>query len=204
MRSDGLTIDAIAQAFGNVTTSFAPNELAYLALTSKAELPLRDRLAWSLHTTLWPEYIVAREWRRTDLAVLHRGPPAEPVMLLEAKAMYSFNGCTEGGRAKYQAYLRSDHAKALQLAGPNTSVFLLLLATHAEGSPDPSLREIIKYSSGIVGAARRHAGTHGVRTICSNRMTPIMEALGRTIRGSLPAGQSFDLDVTIDYWLVQP
>lgn len=30
--------------------SFAPDELAYLALTSKIERPWQDRLAWSLHS----------------------------------------------------------------------------------------------------------------------------------------------------------
>ncbi len=204
MSSDGLSIDAVARTFGDVTTSFAPNELAYLALTSKVELPLRDRLAWSLHTSLWPEYVVAREWRRTDLAVLHRDSPAAPVMLLEAKAMYSFDGCTERGCAQYEAYVRSDQAKASALAGCNTSVFLLLLATHPEGAPDPSVRDIIKYSSGITRAKRHFPEPDEVREVCLDRMTPIMEALGRTVRGSLHAGRSFNLEVTIDYWLVQP
>ena len=73
--------------------SFAAGELAYLALTSKVELPIRDRLAWCLHTSL-PNRVVAREWKRCDLAVLdddgvkplsrnedlwfHSGCPASP------------------------------------------------------------------------------------------------------------------------------
>jgi len=36
----------LLDALGRVT--FEPNELAYLALTSKPELPIRDRLAWQL------------------------------------------------------------------------------------------------------------------------------------------------------------
>lgn len=56
---DGLTAAA---------ASFDPGELPYLALTSKAEHVVRDRLAWALSTG---GYRVAREWRaRGDLAVL--------------------------------------------------------------------------------------------------------------------------------------
>jgi hypothetical protein len=105
-----------------------------LALTSKIEHPIRDRLAWAMNTELWPAYLCAREWRRTDLAVLDR--QASPVVLLEAKAMYSFDGCTEAGFAEYLEYLCSDRAKASTLAEPDTTVLLLLLATHPEGAID--------------------------------------------------------------------
>jgi hypothetical protein len=60
MTVDEITTDALVRALEASVRSFAPNELAYLALTSKVELPIRDRLAWSLHTAL-PGKIVARE-----------------------------------------------------------------------------------------------------------------------------------------------
>jgi hypothetical protein len=204
MPNRSLTIDTVKRCFENAATSFAPNELAYLALTSKVELPLRDRLAWSLHTELWPDHVVAREWRRTDLAVVDRGLPPAPVVLLEAKAMYSFDGCTERGWAQYEGYLRADHAKASALAAPDTSIYLLLLATHPEGTFDADLREVVKYSSGIGGAARRFPEPGAVRSACSARVTPALQAYGHTVSGSLAAGTCFDLDVTIDYWVVQP
>ena len=177
MTSGRPTIDTIARTLENVAESFAPNELAYLALTSKIEHPIRDRLAWAMHTELWPEYLSAREWRRTDLAVLDR--QASPVVLLEAKAMYSFDGCTEAGFSQYLGYLRSDRAKASTLAEPETTVLLLLLATHPEGAIDARLNGVVKYRSGITAAAQRRPDPHAVRTTCMNRVTPIMESLGR-------------------------
>ena len=72
--------------------------LAYLAITSKPELPVRDRVAWYFH---WkhPDLIAAREYyikseknpesrKRVDLALLNEmaeGP--SPVVLMEFKAM---------------------------------------------------------------------------------------------------------------------
>lgn len=70
----------------------AADELAFLALTSKIELPIRDRLAYTLFRRL-PELLVTREWRPVDLAVL--SPDGKtPVLLLEAKALYTFNFVT--------------------------------------------------------------------------------------------------------------
>ncbi|UYY81973.1 hypothetical protein OIT41_02535 [Arthrobacter sp. YA7-1] len=43
-----ITAVYLAQVLETAASSFAPGELAYLALTSRVELPLRDRLAWSL------------------------------------------------------------------------------------------------------------------------------------------------------------
>ena len=77
--------------------SFAPGELAYLALTSKIERPLQDRLAWLLHTRL-PDLVVSREWRATDIAILSAGAES-PLVLLEAKAMYSFDVAWNTARA---------------------------------------------------------------------------------------------------------
>src|SRR3954447_11031963 len=68
---------------------FERDELAFLALTSKIELPIRDRLAYSLYQRL-DECLVAREWKRVDLAVLSDDGKT-PVMLLEAKALFTFD-----------------------------------------------------------------------------------------------------------------
>ena len=48
----GPTKDVLLQGLEDAGTSFEPGELAYLALTSKVELPVRDRFAWELHRRL--------------------------------------------------------------------------------------------------------------------------------------------------------
>ena len=70
---------------------FEEDEVAFLALTSTIEGPVRDRLAYRLHKRLGSSWLVAREWRKDDIAVLSRGDRAVPIMLLEAKALYTFD-----------------------------------------------------------------------------------------------------------------
>ncbi|MFE5011829.1 hypothetical protein ACFRJ3_45880 [Streptomyces sp. NPDC056696] len=47
-----ITADLLEKALLAAADSCAPGELAYLALTSKPELAIRDRLAWVLHRRL--------------------------------------------------------------------------------------------------------------------------------------------------------
>lgn len=133
-------------------THFSTNELAYLALTSKIELPFRDRLAFRLHKDLaaHPEIVVSREWKRIDLAVL-RGP--HPEMLLELKAMYSFDMQGKTAPIDYPKLIRSDVDKLRRISASYRSeppvIFTLLLATHPHSAPPASLDRVIKYASAI-------------------------------------------------------
>lgn len=63
-----------------------PDDLAYLAVTGKIELPIRDALgAWM--TKKFPELTVAREYKRRDLVLLRDGTP---ITVIEGKLWISF------------------------------------------------------------------------------------------------------------------
>jgi hypothetical protein len=63
-----------------------PNDLAYLAVTGKIELPIRDWLG-AFITREYPELTAAREFRRRDLAILQNGVP---LAVIEGKLWISF------------------------------------------------------------------------------------------------------------------
>ena len=156
MRESLTVADAMATTLSEVGSSFEANELAYLALTSKVELPIRDRLAWHLQFALGDEYVVSREWRRADIAVLRQNAP---LVQVEAKAMYAFDLLSAKSRAKYLAKLTSDGHKMASLA-PSCDAYLLALVTHVDGSIATHLRQhVVKYSSGIRGALSRQGST---------------------------------------------
>jgi hypothetical protein len=46
------TKDMLLQGLADAGTSFERGKLAYLAVTSKVESPVRDRFAWELHRRL--------------------------------------------------------------------------------------------------------------------------------------------------------
>ena len=136
--------------------TFEPEELAYLALTSKVEGPLRDRLAFRLRQRLDREsgLAVAREWKRFDLAVVTEAGEAQ--LLLEAKAMVSFD-LWENPR-KFQGYCASDREKMLEAASRAESWPTLLTLAFVAHPHRP--HDIPKHWDGVVkylGRMRRHA-----------------------------------------------
>lgn len=142
----------LRHAIESAASDIGPDRLAFLTLTSKPELQIRDALAWQLHQ----EHvgIVAREWRRTDLAILDT--QGKPLVLLEAKVMATFDAVSESVRERFLGYLSSDHSKASRLANTGTRIYLLLIVTHtADPIPEPLMR-VVKYSSRINSSLQRH------------------------------------------------
>lgn len=194
----------LAQCLERAAESFAPGELAYLALTSKIERPLQDRLAWSLHTQL-PALVVSREWRNTDIAVLS-DDGSSPVVLLEAKAMYSFDvGWPDRPTApRYLQLMRDDIAKAHQLDLHGTAdVYALALVTHPHGLPR-NLPGVIKYLDPVRRAEHAAGSAVRLREMAAATLDAALPQLGTVRTGSLSGGAAFDVEVSVDYWLVGP
>ena len=187
-------VDFLVSCLQQLPSTFRPGEMAYLALTSKAEHPFRDKLAFSLYERLPRDrYIVSREWtargaggktKRVDLAVLN--PTGRPVCLLELKAMYSFDVAE-----KYAARTEADEIDALSSAEDCPTVLSLLLATHPKGEIPRSLRGVIKYDSGI-NSARRKLGSHEL--VRENVVKSVACAYGQrqpVFQGNFDAGSAF-------------
>ena len=196
----GPTKDMLLQGLADAGTSFERGELAYLAVTSKVELPVRDRFAWELHRRLEDRsLLVAREWRRADLAVVREG---DAVAVIESTALYAFDVLSEPGLHKYRAKVTGDLAKVAALA-PHADAYALVLCTHVLGEIAPQLRRwVVKYSSGIIGAAKSHghAGQEAARQALGGELSQ----LSPSERREMPSGSVWGLDVVVDAWLVGP
>lgn len=181
---------------------FRPGELAYLALTSKVELPLRDRLAFGLHERLWPEAVVAREHPvRTDLAILT--PDGAPRLLLEAKAFYSFDAARDPEWNKYRQRVVDDVAKAHRVAIESTEVFALAIVTHplVVGRTPPG---VIKYEPGVAHALMTHGTAAKVLELADENLRTGMASLGPVHSGAIDAGQAMNVDVQLVWYLIGP
>ncbi|MFC7493637.1 MULTISPECIES: hypothetical protein [unclassified Nocardioides] len=195
-------VSALAMTLASLSSDFAENELAYLALTSKAELPVRDRIAWRLQHELNDSYVVSREWRRADIAVL---AGETPVLQVEAKAMYAFDVLNAKSRAKNLAKLTADGLKMAALA-PDSAAYLLALITHVDGSVPLHLRRhVVKHSGGIVASLTKE-GTAGA---VGARARQLWEAdLARftspSTRFGIAGGTMWGLTVELDAYLIGP
>jgi hypothetical protein len=124
---------------------------SYLMLTSKVELPIRDLIAWRLHERLDPDYIVSREWKRCDLAILSK--EGSPLLLIEFKACYHFDLYREKNFENYRGKLESDFAKSKKmierLGNPRIEFFNVLLVTKPKNAISEALRDVVKYSATV-------------------------------------------------------
>lgn len=186
---------AVEQAFASAD----PDEMAYLALTSKVELPTRDRIAYELHCAATPTQYVSREWKKTDLAVVEHG---EPALLLEAKALYSFDAVREKTLAKYSGYIDGDIDKARKLAGPDTTVVIALVVTHVSAEVSADLESIAKYRWWINKSLEKYPDTAVLHTEASRRIGEMLSSKCNSVpvRNSI-SGTVWDIPVRIDVWI---
>lgn len=193
--------DQIIETLALCGKEFQENELAYLALTTKIELPVRDRWAFLLHKKLGSKYHISREWRRTDLAILDG---VSPIALVELKAMYSFDAAFgDGGGKGYTDKMLRDENKAKKLAGANTDVYTVLLSTHPRGGFDKRMNYIVKYLYYINKSLKKYVSETEVLSRCKAGVSRNLKDRILLTSGEFDGGSAFGVDVLVSYWVVK-
>ncbi len=91
--------DKLKDALREVGKSFLQEELAFYALTSKIELPLRDKLAYCLFKEYNKDYDVKRECNRRDIVVFNK-PSTKLSLIIECKATHYHSLLREKTKSK--------------------------------------------------------------------------------------------------------
>jgi hypothetical protein len=192
-------IDAIKSTFGEFRRDKAADELSYLAVTSKIEIPFRDRLAFLLHRDYSDAgYLVAREWDRVDLVIVE--PTGRPETLIELKAAYTFDASQAD--PWFGPRISGDLIKARALGGPETDVYARLLVTHVAGKIEPKYEKVIKYSAGINRAIEKLRSPEYVLAAAEQNLKNIYSS--RIVdHGEGGVGEAFGLKVSLFYWLIR-
>lgn len=86
--------DIIIKSLNEIERYFKKDELAYLSLTTKNEIQIRDRLVYIINLKIRDDLIASREWKRVDLAILQK-EDKNPLALIEVKSMYSFDAMSK-------------------------------------------------------------------------------------------------------------
>jgi hypothetical protein len=192
----------VVAALKSLDGAYLPDELAYLALTQKVEHAFRDSLAFKLHQLLQaqPDLLVCREWHRTDLAVVR---DAQPLLLLEVKAIYTFDILKSGAQHPYPELLQQDIEKsqAWQIGGNNSTleVLALLVATRPHDPPSSAYREAVKYYGGVVKYATTSNNVAAAHAEVQRRVN-----LSLVHHAEVQGGRAFGVGVSVAYWLFKP
>lgn len=200
----------IKEGLRGLDKRFEDNELAYLALTSKIELPIRDRLAFMLQKMLGQEgFDVAREWptgngrERVDIAILKKG---QPVVLVELKAMYAFNAVPgTSSMGKFLQELEKDEQTSLCVTKDRSKVYTVLLATAPEGDGGVGLKQVIKYQDCITKSLKKFGGDATQLATAASDAIEKKFIVGRKKigHGAMDGGTSLGIKTEVLYWLFQ-
>ena len=193
--------ELLINTINTLESEFREDELALLALTSKIELPWRDRWAYSIHRQIKDAYDVSREWRRTDLAILDDN---KPVALIELKAMYSFDAtlCDKEING-YCELIQKDEQKALALSNGSCSVYTVLLAAHPHSSIPAKYDRVIKYRQGINKAMNEHNTQEQVAAVAQSNVEACLSHKKIIASGNFMGGKAFGVPASVYYWLVK-
>ena len=204
-------VERVADALTHLHSEFEKNELAYLALTSKIERQIVDRLAFSLHrkyggadsVAIVREFTVSKEIQRVDLAVTVN---EQPVLFLESKAMNYFHMYFRSAGTKYPGKVKADihkmQAYVQNAPLPKLEKITLLLTTHVEGTLSTDLGRIVKYS----GSIQRHP-SKGRADLLDRLDANFPNCLFRRVdsgAGDIAGGRAFGMDVTVHFRLFGP
>ncbi|MGD1156452.1 MAG: hypothetical protein ABSA41_11545 [Terriglobia bacterium] len=196
--------EQIAQCLEHLPFSFRKDELAYLSLTSKPELHLRDKLAFDLQNRL-TDRLVCREWRRHDIAILPRGSDVADA-IIEAKVFYTFDGVVPNKLHHMKEALSADIDK-MKRNGPNAERMALLFLVHPQTLIPEASYEAIAYAQRVNSVYRKNAygGPGRVLTTAKDNLEIFWEEVGAPwIRsGNYAAGVYEGVEVLIPYWLAE-
>lgn len=145
-----ITKGHIINVIKETENSFYENELTYLAMTSKVENPLRDKIAYLLHRKFSKDFLVCREWKnrsinnnRTDLAIIDL-KTQKPKYLIEFKAtsLQSFEEL-------YATYFKNELEKMNNVAEPGTEMYYIFFQNLPGVRIDEKYNQAVKYFSFI-------------------------------------------------------
>ena len=190
-------------ALENFYSQFHPNELAYLALTSKPEGHLRDAIAYYVHNQLQNnEAISTREWKRTNFAIIK---DQTPLLICEFKCNYTFD-CVDNNRVGvlYGEYVIKDLKKSTFYAEEDTKIYACLFLVHPKARVHAKYFGCVKYEYGINKALYKYSADEIYKMTVTNMNTYFSRWNLIPSFKVVQAGSAFDIDVEIVQLLIGP
>ncbi len=198
-----MNIDSLVEVINESMGSFRKNELAYLSMTGKNELLIRDRIAYELYSK-YDNYIISREYNpsgiksRIDLAIIENNQIKD---IIELKSMYTFDSADMSG---YINAINKDFNKNSKLVINGVNQYEIIIATHIKAVPNKEFKEYVKYYRLI---DKHTSNIENSKMLVDNLDYIIRKEFSREryeIKNfNITAGQAFGVDVDVWFWVVK-
>lgn len=200
----------IENIVSNISSKFQDGELAYLALTSKIELPLRDKIAFELHKKYSDSHLICREWKskenntfsRIDLAIIDK-ENSKPVCLIEFKAKSVVRYEKE-----FTRHLANDLIKTRNLTR-NNSVELYYIyfnnVINSKNEFEEIFQNSVKYISHLNKTIKSRKGTAENSRINWNKHLDLVDLDSQKSKHiSINAGKYYHHNISIETFIYGP
>lgn len=187
----------------DIHSAFNTGELAYLLLTSKSELHLRDKLAFKLYSK-YPKRLIAREWNRIDLAVIAKN---QPKALIEIKLAHTAGVVRKKDDSfKTLDKLMRDIENAKEFALKATEIYGLLFLIHGKDEiPDSDDINIMKYRKIINPQLKKYGSEKKLFNEAKRRIKMHLDNCNLKIKfGKMDLGKAYGIGVDLTYVLIGP
>lgn len=182
----------------NVGISFLREEISFLGLTSKIEIQLRDKLATSLYNEFKDRYIITREWKKCDLAILDRITQS-PILLIELKSCYSCDLVKPSTLKEYVTEIEKDLEKSKKLSDINTEYYSILFVTKPKNRVPDHLLKVVKYSSAINRAFNKFDNHESIEMYGEAHLRNHLNILEE---GTIRKDKAFDIECSFDFFII--
>lgn len=198
-----MNIDSLVEIIKESMSSFRENELAYLSMTGKNELLIRDRIAYELYRK-YSNYIISRGYNpigiksRIDLAIFENGKIKD---IIELKSMYTFDSVD---MKNYINAINKDFSKNSELVIDGVNQYEVIIATDIKKVPNEEFKDYVKYYRLI----KKYLSNIEDSNILVENLDYIIKkefsAEKCYVRKfNVTAGQAFGVDVDIWFWVVK-
>lgn len=194
-----LSIESIKELLEfNVGILFQREEISYLGLTSKIEIQLRDKLAFALHNEFKDKFIVTREWKKCDIAILDKNT-LEPILLLELKNCYSCDLLKKSTLKEYELEIKKDLNKSYNLSSEKTQFYSVLFITKPRTIIPAEYLKIVKYSKAINSGFNKFGNWENIEMIGEANFRNLFNIV---YEGHIKKDVSFGIECSFDYFIV--
>ncbi|MDX3538953.1 hypothetical protein PV721_32375 [Streptomyces sp. MB09-01] len=226
-RPTELTADLLDECLQAAGESYEAGELAFLALGTQIENPIRDRVAFELHRRLRRTGLdVGREWtgmdtegeggrraaRRVDLAVVKRSArysrrdkAMDTRGVVEFKSARTFKAQSASGLSTVYKQVTDDIAKCVTWIGLMVEpIFAVVLLPHGEIVDDEMTADHVTKDYWEMWKAGQPVRSDAVREQAAAGVADRLAPLGPVRRGVIDGGVEFGTHVTVPYVILGP
>ena len=198
-----MNINKLVEVIRESMNSFRENELAYLSMTGKNELQIRDRIAYELYRKD-NNYIISREYNpkgvksRIDLAIIKDHIIKD---IIELKSMYTFDSIDMKG---YISGIKKDFYKNRELVTKETNQYEIIIATHIDKVPNKEFKDYVKYYRLI----NKHISDIEDSKILIENLDSIIrkefiQESNEIRHFTVNVGRAFGVEVSICFWIIK-